>query len=625
MNRSCFHLLRGLAGSFGRSNANHMVRFRFYGKGASPCVIFRVRPCSNKKLAMECIIMGYVRKTCFPDTTVLLMLVFLFIFPAKANGWNHSEIEWRTLETDHFSIHFHRGEEWSARETARIAEEIYGALTKFYGFSPGRVHINLYDKWDRSSGATFYYLNRIDIDASDFDFALRGTADWLRNVITHEYTHMVTIQAAMKMPLWMPTIYLSGITFEKEKRPDVITGYPNFQGSLPFAGEVVPNWLAEGVAQFQCPCSRNDIWDSHRDMILRMAVLNGRLLTLDEMGVFGKNSLDAERLYNQGYSLVRYINDIYGPDKLTELVREHSGFLRVSFNGACKKVLGISDGELYDAWVKRITEDYSHVRDTISENHVEGELAAGNGFMNLFPLFAREKGGFYYLSNRGRDYMGVDLVYQPSEGKPAVLSEEISSKPSLSKDNKYICYSKKSDDNEYGYELNDIFIIDLNTGKERRITESRRVVDPVFSPDSKYIAAVCGEDGSEYLVLIDIETGNCKQFSEKRTAQRYYRLSWGSEGILATRFLGTSNDIVVFDPLTGRETALVSTGADERDPCWDEDCRGFFYSSDRTGIFNIYYRDLENGSDLIVTNTLGGAFSADGADGNIQRHHAIIF
>ncbi|MCK7469421.1 MAG: hypothetical protein MZU95_00465 [Desulfomicrobium escambiense] len=39
---------------------------------------------------------------------------------------------------------------------------------------------------------------------------------------------------------------------------------------------------------------------------------------------------------------------------------------------------------------------------------------------------------------------------------------------------------------------------------------------------------------------------------------------------------------------TGVETESFSTDADERDPRWS-DGAGFFYASDRTGIFNIYY------------------------------------
>ncbi|MEN8210047.1 MAG: biopolymer transporter Tol, partial [Candidatus Fermentibacteria bacterium] len=225
------------------------------------------------------------------------MLIILVLSAGRLSAWNHSELDWKTIDTEHFAIHFHDGVEASAFEVARIAEAVYIPVTRLYEYEPDRVHIHITDRAGLPEGASYYYLDRIDIDTDDIDFHLRGNADWLRNVITHEFTHMVSLQASMKMPRWMPAIYLQAFNFETEKRPDVITGYPNFTGSVPLSGEVVPNWFAEGIAQYQAYGGRHDIWDSHRDMVLRMAVLDDRLLTLDQMGVFGKSSSDAELLY----------------------------------------------------------------------------------------------------------------------------------------------------------------------------------------------------------------------------------------------------------------------------------------------------------------------------------------
>lgn len=536
-------------------------------------------------------------------------LAALLMLPTASRAWNQTEIKWKKIETEHFAIHFHEGEEWTAREVARIAEEVYVPVTRFYGHEPGMVHINISDKNDRAGGATFYYLNRIDIDASDFEFHLRGTADWLRNVITHEFTHMVTIQAAMKMPRWMPSIYLQGITFEKEKRPDVISGYPNFQASLPFAGEIVPNWLSEGVAQYQCPVARNDIWDSHRDMLLRAAALSGRLLTMDEMGVFGKNSIESEMVYNQGYSLVTYAAESYGPEKLSGLLDAHRGILRLSFNGACKKSLGISEDELYRRWVEHITGEYRKVVEKVDVRPVEGEFVSGEGYLNLFPLISPGTGGYFYLSNMGRDHMDLDLVFRDGSGRFERISGGLSSRASISPDGKLLCYSKNTDDNDHGYELNDIFIYDIGARKEKRLTRSLRAVDPVFSPDMSAIAAVAGRDGSEFIVIVDRSTGESRRLTEAVPGKRYYGLSWGDAGILASRFKSASRDIVLVDPLTGGESEIIATLADERDAIWSGDGHSIYYASDRTGIYNIYERDLGSGGDRMITNVKGGAFS----------------
>ena len=46
--------------------------------------------------------------------------------------WTHSELEWKTIETEHFKIHFYDKTERSAREAAEIAEYVYPHITKVY-------------------------------------------------------------------------------------------------------------------------------------------------------------------------------------------------------------------------------------------------------------------------------------------------------------------------------------------------------------------------------------------------------------------------------------------------------------------------------------------------------------
>ena len=536
-----------------------------------------------------------------------VLLLGLCLISTPASSWNHSEIEWKTIKTEHFEVHFHPGAEWSAEQTAIIAEEIYGPLTQFYGYETNTIHISLYDYEDDPAGATYYYHDRIDISASSFYFYLRGTANWLRNVITHEFTHMVSVQQSMKFPLRIPAFHFQIISFEKEKRPDVITGYPNTFVSLPFTGEIMPSWFAEGLAQYQCGLARNDIWDSHRDMLLRTAALEGRLLTIDEMGVFDKNSLGSEMVYNQGFSLVRFIADEYGRDKLSELTNALSSVHRITFGGACKKVLGISDGELYRNWRSSIDEHYRAVARHIEPDRREGERVTEDGFMNICPV-SDGRGGFYYLSNRNSDRLYINLVHRHSNGNVAEIDQNVESSFDISPDGRYLCYAKRTDKNEHGYEIDDVFIYDIDTAKKRRLTKSIRASDPCWSSDGRSIACTVKRDGSDRIAIVDAWKGDTLHITPLVNDRHYYRLSWREKGILASRFDGVSRDIVLLDPASGKYEEIVATLADERDPVWDGSGEGFFYASDRTGIFNIYHRELETGKDMMVTNVTGGAF-----------------
>jgi hypothetical protein len=570
---------------------------------------------------------SYIRDRASWPAGAVTAIVLICAIPVASFAWNQSEIEWRTIKTAHFEIHYHPGAEWSARQTAVIAEEIFGPITRFYGYETKTVHINITDIEDVSSGATFYYIDRIDISAEDLDFHLRGSADWLRNVITHEFTHMVSIQRAMKLPMIVPSVYFQVISFERERRPDVLTGYPDFLASVPiYAGEIVPNWFAEGTAQYQCGLARNDFWDSHRDMLLRTASLNRSLLTLDELGVFGKNSLQSEMVYNQGFSMVCFIAEQYGADKLVDLMRSLSRLYRMGFNGACKDVLGISSKELYRRWRESIDRRYAAQAALIEETALPGERIAGEGFMNLFPVRNGDTGDLFYLSNRGRDYSGLELVRRTANGKISRISDKVRSRFSISPDGKALCYTRRTKKNRYGYKLNDLFIYDLAEKKERRLTKSLRATDPAWSPDGTCIACVVNRDGSERIALVDRDTGDHRYLTELVHGRQYLGLSWGSSGLLAARFDGTSRDIVLVDPETGTLKPLVDTPADERDPCWTEDGDGFLYASDRTGIFNIYFHRIDDDTDYRVSNVTGGAmqpaisggecvFSAYWADG----------
>lgn len=550
----------------------------------------------------------------------------MLILPGSLSAWNKTEIEWRTIKTEHFEIHYHPGEEWAARKTAEIAEEIYGPITEFYGHEPdGTVYFNLFDIEDDMAGATYYYLNRIDISASGFDFHLRGTNNWLRDVITHEFTHMVSLQKAMKMPRRIPAIYLQAIGFEDEKRPDVMTGYPNLQISVPIAGEIAPNWFAEGLAQFQYKTVRFDIWDSHRDMLLRTATLNDELLTLDEMGVFGKNSLQSEMVYNQGYSLVLFVSERYGEDKLVELTGAISSPLRWTFNSACKKVLGMSEGKLYEMWREELEQRYGAIADRVKQDQREGERIAGKGFYNLFPV-SDSRGGILYLSNDGGDYSDKRLMHKRSDGKVKSIAGNVRSRFDGSPNGKFICYSKRTDKNRHGYEIDDIFVYDLDGRKERRVTKGLRASSPTWSPDGRSIAVVVRSGGIERLALVDAQSGKARDLNEPIPDRQYFGMSWGERGIIVSSFMGTSRDIILIDPETGDERLILSSDADERDPCWDSEGAGFFYASDRTGTFNIYHLSVDSEIGLMVTNTIGGCiqpsaagdgcvYSAFGSDG----------
>jgi hypothetical protein len=145
----------------------------------------------------------------FVPCALLLAVLCLVLLPQSSPAQfyrtaNHPELIWHTLETDHFKIHYHDGIEGFARRAAVAAEEAYGPVTSFYEFEPDdKVRLTLRDTDDQGFGASYYYDNAMEIWATsiNIDFELRGTkTDWLRNVVTHEFVHMISLQTARKGP-----------------------------------------------------------------------------------------------------------------------------------------------------------------------------------------------------------------------------------------------------------------------------------------------------------------------------------------------------------------------------------------------------------------------------------------
>ena len=68
---------------------------------------------------------------------IYYFLLSILLSQGFCQGWyNHPELDWKTIETEHFLIHFHKETKRSANEAAVIAEKIYRPITSFYDFEP---------------------------------------------------------------------------------------------------------------------------------------------------------------------------------------------------------------------------------------------------------------------------------------------------------------------------------------------------------------------------------------------------------------------------------------------------------------------------------------------------------
>lgn len=563
----------------------------------------------------------------------------------------HPELEWKTIETEHFLVHYHEGAERTGRVVAKIAEEIYGPVTSLYNHQPDqKVSFIIKDYDDYSNGAAYFYDNKIEIWAPSMDFDFRGTHNWLRNVITHEFTHIVQIQTTMKFGRRMPGFYLQWLGYESERRPDVLYGFPNVIASYPISGFLVPAWFAEGVAQYNRPQLRYDFWDTHRDMILRSYVLKDSMLTWEQMAVFGKTSLGNESSYNAGFAFVDYLARTYGIDKLNDISRNLSAFGAMTIDGAIEKAVGKSGEVVYNEWREELRRDYRRRVEPVIADTREGSiipfrqgvevpalaqeasamnpaaklgkgiagelhrdrcgLLADMGFANRYPSFSPDGQRIAFVSTVAGSYLGQSkLIVGDLQGAFKELVPGVASEISWSPEGTKLYYSR-IDNHNPGFSMqSDLYVYDLEEEEETRLTFGLRAMSPSVSPDGKRLVFVVGRDGTANLATMNTDASEFRLLTSYTHGEQVYGPKWSPDGnrIVFDYSVRDGRDLAWVRPDgTGLEF-LVAGDHDARHATFSPDGSRIIFAWDKTGIFNIYSYDISTQKTWQLTNVLGGA------------------
>jgi dipeptidyl aminopeptidase/acylaminoacyl peptidase len=589
--------------------------------------------------------------------------------------YNRPHRKWYRTETTHFNVTYLSGLQEQALLGSSIAEDVYGYFKDDYGFElPKKMEI-IFDDEDYSNGWAWASANTIRIWVAGLDFENRGFNNWLRNVVVHEFAHIVSIQAAQKTRYNIPDIRLGYMDYFNERNQ---TGFFTL-----YSFEIFPMWFAEGIAQFESSRRGSDSWDTHRDMIMRTKALNDQLLPLSQMNMFIGRSKDYEGgPYNQGFSMVRHISEKYGYESIKKICDECSRFKNLTFDMALKSAIGFGMDSLYREWSASEKTRYRAVADslgTITEgNRLTKDSTIDFGFRNLHPRWSLDGKKLFFLSNSGRDggraslfkWDFVDTIKEEKERFKPVWPY-VNSFYTLFDSSTRIAHAGENPSPFTGETFLDAFV-DSITGLEM-IDELKNALKPYkkdtlgnrvsrirsfvtirdhiqqvsVSHDGKLVAAVRKIKNKNTLVIIPNKNikhhsfGNVisnfilgaellKVKGSNPEKELFKDLSNDDDGflILSPRFSPNDSHIVFgyFDnrdmnigivDLNGKFRKLVDSPADDRDPDFTPDGKHVVFSSDRCGIFNLYRISLETGATERLTNVAGGAFqpavSPDGA------------
>ena len=558
--------------------------------------------------------------------TILFILSACYpVFGQQYFPITHSELQWKTFSSKYANFIYHDPLEEKAKTLAAIFDEIYKPICDLYNYYPNRLDIVLKDTDDYSNGAAYFYDDKIEIWATALDFPFRGDHDWLKDVISHEFTHIVQIQSAMKWSKTFPAIYFQMFGYEDVRRPDVLYGFPNTLISVPVMSITVPAWLAEGTAQNNLPGLYYDFWDSHRDMILRSRTLDSTLLTFSEMVGFNKNSLDAETVYNQGYSLSSYLVRQYGALAAEKLNQSLKKLSVQTISGAMKDAFGKSGEEIYADWVNENLTTYHSQLSPIKSELNPGKTFHDQGFINWADDYDSEKNLVIVRSNTDKDYSGqISVLLMDTLGNIQETIEDIRPNSRIRlitvKKNKYLLFSQISMPNHLLSAYSDLYLYDLKKKVTIQLTNGARLFSPVMMQDSK-IMAIRNNGGGKSLVTLtmpdsideDLPFINYDTYSVENTISgiEFYSLDYNhsTRQILLDASVKHGRQIYLLDINSHKMVRQSDENYDSRDPRWIGNTQ-YLCASDRSGIFNIYETRINSSETIQRTQVSGGAFSA---------------
>ena len=540
----------------------------------------------------------------------LLPLLLLFYLPAGYAKTDPS-FSWMTLTSSHFLIHYHQGEEALAQRTVVIAEDVHARLVLRMKSQPhDRTNIVLVDALDDANGwATPLPYNLITLYITQpYGASIFGASnydDWMRMLITHEYTHIVHL--------------------DMRNGPASVLG--NIFGNLYFPNLFEPVWLIEGLAVYEETAltggGRNRSPAS--DMVLRMAVLEDNFPPISHAANYTEKWPDGETPYLFGGSFTSFIAKKYGRDKLADLSIDYSGrWWPFLVNSTANRVLGSDYSELWDEWKAELTSRYeADKQKVLAQGFSTSRALTPNqfnkgGYENLAPSISPDGKQIAYFVRNADEHPAIHLMNIDGSADHKLIDNVNSSSPDIAwrEDGKGFYYTKIEvvrNTNLY----NDIYYYDLERRKEIRLTKYLRVRDPAPSPDDSKLVFVTNRLGKTRLatmpLLPEVKIVHEQDISWLNEESEYQfetpRFSPdGQKIVVGVRQPDGYKDIWILDSQGNKLEELMHDRAIDNGAVWSADGRSIYFSSDRSGIFNLYVYDLDHKQISQVSNVLGGAF-----------------
>lgn len=422
----------------------------------------------------------------------LLAFIFCFIYnflSAQNFGGFPPSTKWKQIDTDTARIIFDAATRNQAERIATLIHKMAQQRPISIGNELRKINVVLHKNTTLANGylalapfrSEFYLIPSSNV----FD---QGNIPWHEHLTIHEYRHVQQYNNFNK-----------GLT-------KVFRFVLGEEGQALANAATIPNWFFEGDAVHSetalTPQGRgrlplflsgyNSLWQEGKNYSL-MKLLNGSL----------KDYVPSH--YQLGYLFVNYGYQKYGADFWQKVTGDAALFkgLFYPFNKAVQRYSGLR----YRQFQRTALNNYSE-KVKLNEKEKPVRPAVVSNF--YFPQFIGQDSLLYFKES----YKKIPAFYIQSKGvEKRVKLRNISSEDWLSYKNGLIAYTAYGTNARWSLtDYSDIILLNIHTGREKKLTRKGKYYTPSFSPSGNAIIAVFINDSLQSeLHLLSAEDGKLQR------------------------------------------------------------------------------------------------------------------
>ncbi|MBI3560957.1 MAG: PD40 domain-containing protein [Gammaproteobacteria bacterium] len=506
------------------------------------------------------------------------------------------DLNWATIESPHFILHYHQGEAAIAQRLALIAERVQQRHSAWLQWTPhDKTEIVISDESDLANGFTtvmpstrftMYLAAPNDINS------LEAHDGWWEYLITHEYLHVVHLDKVSGGPAALQKIF---------------GRYP-----LLFPNQFQPHWLIEGIATYAETDTQRGIGrgqSSLFNMLMRMEVANG-IKPVEQINQPIASWPYGYTAYLYGVYYYQFLRDRYGDHKIQDLVSNYSSnIIPYRINSTSEQTFGKSLDPLWEEFGLYLQQKFQPQLAAITQAGEQAGTPLTNASYEAGPLRVLPDGRVFFIANRGDSQAGL---YLKAPGQPLRKLRDVNDYSRLDLHPQQGILLIQPEVCHQAAIYYDLYRVDFNGENLRRLTHCGRYHHAVWTADGQHILAAQQVLGQSALHRLSADGGFEQVLWAAPDDTQISNLSIDPTGETLVAALWRKSvgwGLEQFDFQRNQWQVLSRDTAIENQPQFSADGKSLVYSADNNGVYNIYQLNLASGERVRLTNVLGGAFS----------------